>query len=132
MLKHINRMDWVWPLGRHGGQNQEFKAILCYTLNCRPAWATWDQYQKTTLQNSSQCALQWGDPECAPVCSPESVLVTPFLAVHLPLPSSLWLSPGQNHSHLFLAEHHLLRPARDHLEAKMPAPEVTPDKLPNG
>lgn len=90
------------------------------------------QYQKTILQNSSQCALQWGDPECAPVCSPESVLVIPFLAVHLPLPSSLWLSPGQNHSHLFLAEHHLLRPARDHLEAKMLAPEVTPDKLPNG
>lgn len=46
MLKHINRMDWVWPLRRHGGQNQEFRAILRYTVNCRPAWATWDPVSK--------------------------------------------------------------------------------------
>lgn len=66
------------------------------------------------------------------VCLSPCLCPLPFLAVHLPLPPSLWLSPGQNHSHLFLAEHHLLRPARDHVEAKMPAPEVTPDELPNG
>lgn len=55
----------------------------------------------------------------------------PFQLPICPPPSSLWPSLGQNQIHLFLAEQHLLRPARDHLEAKMPAPEVTPDELPN-
>lgn len=62
MLKYIyihtdrqNRLG-VAPLGRHSGPNQEFKAILGYTDNCRPAWATWGPVWKVyTIKQLTVC-----------------------------------------------------------------------------
>lgn len=147
LKKNIKRIDWVWhPWGDTVGRIRSSRpsSVTQSTAGQLRLPETSVKRRHYKIAHSMPCSglTQNGllsvlpcksaclsplpvFPVRVPACQP-CLCPLVFLAAHpaflLPSGSAF----GQNQIHLFLAEQHLLRSARDHLEAKMPAPRSHP------